>query len=146
LKSTLVVACGNVLREDDAAGPWLAEHLDELAIPGVDILIVHQLQVELVEVFKDYDQIIVVDASFTGSGVEWNRVEAPQDPPNFATHHSSPQKLQSVFNQCYNRDLDLYVLTSRGESFGYREGFSPEMTQNLLEAYFFLVGFLLGRT
>jgi hydrogenase maturation protease len=59
---TLVFAVGNLSRGDDAVGPLLAERLEAAALPGVEVLVDFQLQVEHALDLVGRERVIFVDA------------------------------------------------------------------------------------
>lgn len=59
---TLVFAVGNLSRGDDAVGPLLAERLIEADLPGVEVLVDFQLQVEHALDMASREQVIFIDA------------------------------------------------------------------------------------
>jgi hydrogenase maturation protease len=59
---TLVLAVGNLSRGDDAVGPLLAERLEAAAVPGVEVLVDFQLQVEHALDLAGRERVIFVDA------------------------------------------------------------------------------------
>lgn len=63
----LAIGIGNTLRSDDGLGPWLAERVAAWKLPGVTILIVHQLTPELAVEIASHDRVLFLDASQTSS-------------------------------------------------------------------------------
>jgi hydrogenase maturation protease len=59
---TLVIAVGNLSRGDDAAGPMLAERLLAADLPGVEVLVEFQLQVEHALDLAGRKRVIFIDA------------------------------------------------------------------------------------
>jgi len=59
---TLVLAVGNLSRGDDAAGPLLAERLLATNVPGVEVLVEFQLQVEHALDLAGRERVIFIDA------------------------------------------------------------------------------------
>ncbi len=57
-----MLAVGNPSRGDDAVGPLLAERLQALALPGVDVLVDFQLQVEHALDVAGRERVIFIDA------------------------------------------------------------------------------------
>lgn len=58
----LVFAVGNLSRGDDAVGPLLAGRLAEAGVPGVEVLVDFQLQVEHALDLAGRERVIFVDA------------------------------------------------------------------------------------
>lgn len=59
-----VIACGNRFRQDDAAGPLVADRLRALGIP---VALCSGDAIELVETWKGAVDVILVDAVVTGA-------------------------------------------------------------------------------
>ncbi len=59
---TLVFAVGNPSRGDDAVGPLLAARLEAAQVPGVEVLVDFQLQVEHALDLECRQRVIFVDA------------------------------------------------------------------------------------
>lgn len=61
-REILVLAVGNPSRGDDAAGPLLAERLQAVALPHVEVLVDFQLQVEHALDVAGRERVIFIDA------------------------------------------------------------------------------------
>lgn len=60
--ATLVIGYGNSLRSDDGVGPRIAAAIDAWQLPGVEVIIRHQLVPELAEDLAQFDRVIFIDA------------------------------------------------------------------------------------
>jgi hydrogenase maturation protease len=122
---SLVIGYGNTLRSDDGAGIWVAEQLAAKEIPGVDVQTTHQLSVDLLEDFLDYDRIIFVDASESDSPVELHvlKGEVPSAVPS--THHSTPEGLYWLFRELYQKNPVMMVCSIPGTNFEFGTELSP---------------------
>jgi hydrogenase maturation protease len=58
----LIIGIGNRSRNDDGAGWFVIEQLQQLDLPGVELHAVHQLEVDLAETISHCDVVIFVDA------------------------------------------------------------------------------------
>jgi len=58
----LVLAVGNPSRGDDALGPELAARLEAAALPGVEVIVEFQLQVENALDLVGRERVIFIDA------------------------------------------------------------------------------------
>jgi hydrogenase maturation protease len=68
VRPILVIAIGNPSRGDDALGPMLAERLEALDLPGVEVLTDFQLQVEHALDLLGRSEVVFVDAAAGGEG------------------------------------------------------------------------------
>lgn len=63
---TLVVGLGSPDRGDDAIGGEVARRVAALALPRVDVM-AHEDPTDLIELWADYDAVVVVDAVSSGA-------------------------------------------------------------------------------
>ena len=111
-----LIGVGNILRSDDGIGAYICNLIDNLKIPGVDCLIVQQLQVELIEDIMHYQTIIIADASLGDSGVDLsplNQLEAGMA----SSHQIDAGMLFSVAKNIYQTELNMYICAVKGEDF-----------------------------
>jgi len=64
--TVLVIGYGNPGRRDDGLGPALAERLQELRLPGVDVDADYQLTVEDAAAAAEHDVVVFADAAQAG--------------------------------------------------------------------------------
>ena len=119
-KTVCIVGVGNPLRSDDGIGGYVCRCIDNMNIPGVETVVVQQLQVELIETFSNYDAVIIVDASVKEKDVEIFRVDE-QVAATTSSHHVSAAALQHLAALLYDRKLPLYVCAVKGETFDFGE-------------------------
>ena len=62
----LVIGYGNTLRGDDGIGPAVAEAVAALGLPGVRVIVAHQLTPELAADLADAQLVVFVDAAVGG--------------------------------------------------------------------------------
>ena len=122
---TLVIGYGNTLRSDDGAGPEVARCLAELGLPGVEILMAHQLLPEHAEMMSHYPRVVFVDACADLSlrEVEMLRVEASDD-PNLDPHASDPGALLALSMRLFDGDSEAWLVRIPCESFELGEELS----------------------
>jgi hydrogenase maturation protease len=86
---TLVLAVGNLSRGDDAAGPLLAGRLLDTNLPGVEVLVEFQLQVEHALDLAGRERVIFIDACVdaTEPWVERRLQMAPGPAHTVSPHH-----------------------------------------------------------
>ena len=133
----LVLAVGNPSRGDDALGPMLAQRLDDAGLPGVEILIEYQLQIEHALDLQERELVIFVDAG-TGATPAPFELREPAACAEFlhTTHALSPEAVLATYERVVGpRPPRALVLCVRGESFELGEPLSAAARQHLEQAW-----------
>ena len=114
----LVLAVGNPSRGDDAIGPAMAARVEEARLPGVEVIVEFQLQVENALDLVDRERVIFVDAgSGTPAPFALTRVGAA---PEFlhTSHALSPAAVLATYRRVTGSEPpEAWLLCVRGESF-----------------------------
>jgi hydrogenase maturation protease len=114
---TLVLAVGNPSRGDDALGPLAAERIEAMNLPGVEVLVEFQLQVEHALDLIGRSRVLFIDASaslaepFALAPVE-SRLDA-----SFTSHALAPSAVLFNYQQLVGPPPPAWVLAIRGQSF-----------------------------
>ncbi|MGC9358201.1 MAG: hydrogenase maturation protease [Anaerolineae bacterium] len=142
MERTLVVGFGNSYRRDDGAGRavvnLLRENLGRQPLADdddgfddlghrVDAVVLHQLVPELAEDFKEYDQVIFVDAH-TGNIEEplyEKKLEAAYETP-FVYHQTRPETILALAKQMHGKSPEGVLLSLRGYDFDFGQELSTE--------------------
>ena len=121
----LVLAVGNPSRGDDAIGLELAARLEAAALPGVEVIVEFQLQVENALDLVGRERVIFVDAG-TGTPAPFELRRATASPDFLHTSHAlSPEAVLATFRRVTGEGPpEAWVLCVRGESFELGEGLS----------------------
>lgn len=127
--SVLVIGCGNVHRNDDAAGVLVAQRLRQL---GISAEVQPGSAFELVESWYKDDDVILVDAVVTGSPVGTIRVwegHAPKIPsnPQVSSHGFGVAEAINLARILQLLPHSLRVYGIEGKNFGIGETVSPEI-------------------
>ena len=140
----LILACGNTLREDDGAGPWLAAWAAKhfASTPDVRILCSQQWMPELSEDIARAESVLFVDcASNEAPGsVRVRPIRVLQVRPaaaagGLATHHLGPAELLTLSKDLYGSiPRNSLLLTVGAASMELREGFSAAVNAALPHA------------
>ncbi len=132
----LVLAVGNPSRGDDALGPELAARLEAVALPGVEVLVEFQLQIEHALELAGRERVIFVDAGAgTPAPFALVAVQPAADWPH-TTHVLSPAALLAVFVQvCGTAPPPARLLCVRGEQFELGAPLSDAAGANLEAAW-----------
>jgi hydrogenase maturation protease len=137
---TLIIGYGNPLRGDDGVGPHAAELLadrDGATLPllpdDVQVLICHQLTIELAPQIAEADRLILIDARATGEpGSIEQCILTPAIPDRSSlTHHIDAQGLLAAAQILYGHAPETVLLTVSGGSFDCGETLSPAVAAAL---------------
>lgn len=90
----LVIGVGSLLRTDDAVGREVADRLEALALPGVEVLSLHQLTPEIAPVVADRELVVIVDAAVDVTELTVRELEIDTS-GTLMTHHLGPAGLLS---------------------------------------------------
>ncbi|MBS1200726.1 MAG: hydrogenase maturation protease [Proteobacteria bacterium] len=132
----VVIAVGNPSRGDDAIGPELAERLEREALPGVDVIVDYQLQIEHSLELEGRTLAVFVDASVSAPPPCSVDVVRPERDASHSTHSLSPAALLEIYVRCTGRQPPpARVLAVRGERFELGEPLSPAARVHLEAAW-----------
>ena len=131
---TLVIGYGNLLRSDDGVGAYVADAVDSLKLPDTDVCTYHQLHVDLIEKWKFYDRIILVDASEKGPSLEIKDMGSDCKTAETASHHANPQALLNLLNALYATRPEVKLCSIRGKNFDFGNELSDPVKENAAEA------------
>ncbi|WP_295580062.1 hydrogenase maturation protease [uncultured Lamprocystis sp.] len=147
--NTLIIACGNPSRGDDALGPNLIERLDAMRaarmVPdqAFDLLTDFQLQIEHVLDLEGRTRVVFVDAALSGPAPFAFGPVIPEPALSITTHAMSPGALLRVYTQVIGGSLpDCRLLAIRGYAFDLGSGLSPAAERNLRAALEYLCKWL----
>jgi hydrogenase maturation protease len=130
---TLVIAIGNPSRGDDALGPLAAERIEAMRLPGLEVLVEFQLQVEHALDLMGRRRVLFIDASASlGEPFKWASVE-PRLDASFTSHALAPSAVLFNYQQLVGTPPPAWVLAIRGQSFELGEGLSAP-AERALEA------------
>jgi hydrogenase maturation protease len=117
----LVIGYGNTLRQDDGAGPRVAEQVAALGLPGVSTLVCPQLSPEHAEAVAQAAAVVFVDASATARQGGRLRPVEPDASPQLMTHAADPGKMLALAREVYGQVPRAWVLPVPGQNFGFGE-------------------------
>ena len=139
----LVLAVGNPSRGDDAIGPELAARVEAAGLPGVEVIVEFQLQVENALDLVGRERVIFVDAG-TGTPAPFDlRRVHPAAEFLHTSHALSPEAVLATYERVTGREApDAWLLCVRGESFGLGEALSAAAAAHLEAAWLELLQML----
>lgn len=132
----LILACGNTLRGDDGAGPWLAGWAEKrfAAEAGVRVVIRQQWTPELAEEIARAQSVLFVDCSIDSARgeVALLPVEPAAAAQGLATHHLGAPELLALCRELYDSlPSNTLLLTVGAGSTELGEEFSDAVTAAL---------------
>lgn len=138
----LLLAVGNASRGDDALGPLLAERIEALRLPGVEVQIEYQLQIEHALDLLGRRAVLFIDASVAAPAPYALTELRPARDASFSTHALSPAAvLQSYRDTVGEVPPPAWQLAIRGEAFELGEPLSASAAANLEAALVAAIGF-----
>jgi hydrogenase maturation protease len=128
----LLLAVGNASRGDDALGPLLAERIEALRLPGLEVQTEYQLQIENALDLLGRRAVLFVDASVSVNPPCALTELHPARDASFSTHAlSSAAVLQSYLDTVGHAPPAAWQLAIRGEVFELGEPLSASAAANL---------------
>jgi hydrogenase maturation protease len=143
----LVLAVGNPSRGDDAIGPALAARIEAAQLPGVEVIVEFQLQVENALDLVDRQRVVFLDAGTgTPAPFELTRVQ-PAAEFLHTSHALAPEAVLATYHRVTGEEPpEAWMLCVRGEAFELGEGLSDGAAGNLEAAWLELVARLRAST
>ncbi len=125
MNTPLVIGYGNTLRSDDGAGVRAAELVRE-RVSGVDVLTVHELHPELVDVIAPRNGVIFIDAGADIDALTCLQLHDGVPPSPLASHMLSPGQLLALCSTLYGKSPQHAVLIEiPARTFAFGESLSP---------------------
>lgn len=132
---TLIIGYGNPLRGDDGLGRVVADHLARLALPGVEVLSLHQLTIDLAAVVSAYERVILVDALSDAPPGEVRLIEVqPENSAPGMSHYVTPGELLLATEALYGARPRMTLVGVGAETFD-GDLLSPAVEQALPAVY-----------
>jgi hydrogenase maturation protease len=122
----LIIGYGNDSRNDDGVGWRVIDQLAQKDMRGVELLTLHQLEVDLAETIREYDVVIFVDAAVPESlhAVTRTTVEG-QWQPHAVAHVLTPPDLLGLCQTLYAVRPKGFLFSIRGHDFNFGMTLSP---------------------
>lgn len=120
----LVIGYGNTLRSDDGVGPKVAGALEQLHLPGVEVLVCGLLTPELADPIAAAGTVVFVDAAVDAPREVQLRQLAPAESSQIMAHAADPRTLLAVARDVFGHAPEAWWLTIPAESMAIGEEFS----------------------
>jgi hydrogenase maturation protease len=125
--NTLVIGYGNRSRGDDGVGWDVAERLECRDLPGVEVCVAHQLEVDLAEDISRADRVIFVDAAVPEVPQAVTRsAVGDRGQAHAVAHYLTPSDLLELGRTLYGARPEGILYSIRGHDFEFGERLSPE--------------------
>jgi hydrogenase maturation protease len=128
----LVIGYGNTLRQDDQAGPLVAERIEALALPGVLAMACAQLSPEHAEPVARARTVVFVDAQAAPPRELALTPVLPGESSQVTTHAAEPRTLLALARDVFGHAPPAWLLTIPAERFEFGTDLSP-LTQHAVE-------------
>ena len=130
MRQILVIGYGNPLRGDDGFGGLAAGYVGERQIPGLEVIVSHQLNPELAALLYNSSHAIFLDAV---AGDEPGTLRAtlvePCDLSSSGMHHFEPGSLLALAQAIYGQAPPATLITATARSFHHGTEISAEVRQ-----------------
>ena len=130
MRQILVIGYGNPLRGDDGFGGLAAGYVGERQIPGLEVIVSHQLNPELAALLYNSSHAIFLDAV---AGDEPGTLRAtlvePCDLSSSGMHHFEPGSLLALAQAIYGQAPPATLITATARSFHHGTEISTEVRQ-----------------
>ena len=137
-KKLLVMGYGNPGRQDDYLGQRMAESIETLGHPFIDVEMCFQLNIEDAVTLSKYDIALFIDASIDcDEPFEIKRVTAEKE-ITFTTHSISPGSVMAIAIDHFDAKTETWQLAIRGYEFEFLEGLTDRAKHNFKKAFQFL--------
>ncbi len=127
----LVIGYGNMLRQDDSAGPRVIEKIETRGMPGVHTFACAQLSPEHAEMLARARAVVFVDAQAgAASQVRLQKI-MPGESSQVTTHAAEPRTLLALARDVYGRAPPAWLLTIPIERLGFGTDISDTTRQGI---------------
>ena len=130
----LVIGYGNTLRSDDGAGPFVAEAVEALGLPGVRTIISQQLSPEHAEPISRADAVVFVDAAVDGTRDVQLRPLEPGESSQLMAHAADPRTMLALSRDVFGHSPRAWWLAIPATKLEFGETLSAEARRGCEEA------------
>ncbi len=127
----LVIGYGNTVRQDDQAGPLVAEQIEARELPGVRTLACAQLSPEHAEAVSQARAVVFVDALADPALETSLRPVVPGESAQVTTHAAEPETLLALARDVFGNAPPAWLLTVPAEKLGFGMDLSPRTRRGI---------------
>ena len=135
MQQILVIGYGNPLRGDDGFGGLAASYVEERQIPGVEVIVSHQLNPEMATSLSNSSYAIFLDAT-VGDDPGTLRATPVEhcDLSSSGMHHFEPGNLLALAQAIYGQAPPATLITATARSFHHGPEICAEVRQAAAKA------------
>jgi hydrogenase maturation protease len=135
VQQILVIGYGNPLRGDDGFGGLAASYVEERQIPGVEVIVSHQLNPEMATSLSNSSYAIFLDAT-VGDDPGTLRATPVEhcDLSSSGMHHFEPGNLLALAQAIYGQAPPATLITATARSFHHGPEICAEVRQAAAKA------------
>ena len=130
----LVIAYGNTLRRDDGAARRVAEELEALASPQIEVISCDLLMPELADAVSRAERVVFVDAEANSTGPTRARKIVAAESSQLMAHHASPSVILALARDVFGKMPPAWLVTIPGHDFGIGEELSKTALRGVKRA------------
>lgn len=123
-------------------GWQVAERIGALHLPGTEVRMLQQLQIEQAAEWAAFDRVVVVDASVEAQAVRLEPVLEPSGVPSASTHALSASTLLALVRMLYMSAPEVWVCAIPASDFAFGAALSARTRDAVAEAVIRLHGLL----
>jgi hydrogenase maturation protease len=129
-----IVGVGNTIRGDDGIGNYICNAIEQMQVPGVNTMLVQQLEAELIEDLLHFDHVLITDASIEGKDADLYKLYPHDESPLSSSHHLNAAMLAALSEKVYGIKMSLFICAVRGYDFNIGDTISEKAKANCLMA------------
>ena len=135
VRQILVIGYGNPLRGDDGFGSLAANYVEQHRIPGLEVIVSHQLNPELAELLHGGSHAIFLDAATGDEPGTLNVTPVERrDLSSSGMHHFEPGSLLALSQAIYGEAPPATLITATARSFEHGDAISEEVRRAAAKA------------
>jgi hydrogenase maturation protease len=124
--SILILGIGNPLRGDDGIGAYVCAQLEQINIPRLSVQTTHQLHTEWIYIFRQYDVVLLIDASLSDQEVLIRPISrAPASSSNLS-HHMAASQVAALTSLVVGSATRFFECAVPGDAFGLSDQLSEK--------------------
>lgn len=124
--SLLILGIGNPLRGDDGIGAHICAQLEQLNIPRVSVQTTHQLHTEWIYTFRQYDVVLLVDASLLDQEVVIRPISTTPVSSVNLSHHVAASQIAALTSLIVGSATLFFECAVPGDAFGLSDRLSEK--------------------
>ena len=137
MSQLLVVGIGNESRKDDGAGLEVARRIEAFCYPGVEVRLLSGEGAALMESWKGFDRVVLVDATSSGNPpgtvhtFDLRKTRIPLDMMPHSSHQFGVAEAVELARELDRLPPEITFYGIEGRDFGQGFGLSEEITASV---------------